>query len=487
MGKAKIDRWVDFSELPKKINSKGDESIVWSEVDSLELKFKYDYIEGIIKILRNDKLNKKLVIQYLDYDEYCISYGNFRNVNLQNCIGYDRSKYYYEINEHIIDDKRNMIILDRKYQVGEGFKFKYYKYKCLKCGFDCNNTMFESRKSDGYWMLESSLKDGKGCASCSKNSRIVIQGINDIPTTAPWMVKYFQGGYDESKLYLSSTHTKFTPMCPHCGRIKNKPMSILNLYRTRSIGCSCGDGFNYSEKVMRSIFEYLKLDFISELGNNTFRWITNNYRYDFYIPSLKLIIEVDGGFHRKDNTMNGQTKEESKFMDNEKDRLAKENGYEVMRIIYDHYDLNEFKFSIIKSELSNVLNLDSISWDDIDKLADRNICKEVCLYRVNNPCKTLLETSLIFNLSDTTVVKYINKGKKFGWMDNYKKVQNQGKRIIVLKDGEEVCNLNSTMDLVRDGESLFGVDFKQSSVSKAIKENIEYKGFFIKFSNEMEG
>lgn len=75
-------------------------------------------------------------------------------------------------------------------------------------------------KLDGYeWNpIAAELLRGRGCSVCSRKKW--VQGYTDIPSVAPWMVDYFQGGYDEAKMYTVSSTQKIKPMCPICGRIK---------------------------------------------------------------------------------------------------------------------------------------------------------------------------------------------------------------------------------------------------------------------------
>ena len=70
---------------------------------------------------------------------------------------------------------------------------------------------------------------------------------------------------------------------------------------------------------------------------------------------MKLIIETDGGFHRTDNLMSGQTAEESKFIDDAKDKCAIDNGYKVIRVS----DQNDFKQSVLNN-LGKIFDLNDI-------------------------------------------------------------------------------------------------------------------------------
>ena len=121
----------------------------------------------------------------------------------------------------------------------------------------------------------------------------------------------------------------------------------------------CGDGVKFPNKFAFNLLEQLGLDFVTEYSP---KWIGRK-SYDFYIPSLNLILEMDGGFHNKDNKMSGQTKEESREIDDYKDKLAKEHGIEVVRIDCDYYILTEratyIKQNILNSKLSTLFDLNT--------------------------------------------------------------------------------------------------------------------------------
>ena len=113
-----------------------------------------------------------------------------------------------------------MEIIDRKYIPRvcnrSTIKEKYYEIYCNRCGTK-------------HWVVENSiLKLKTGCPCCA--GKVVVEGINDIPTTTPWMVKYFQGGYDEAKLYNANSSKKLNFKCPICGTIKSKSINIYTLH-----------------------------------------------------------------------------------------------------------------------------------------------------------------------------------------------------------------------------------------------------------------
>jgi hypothetical protein len=81
---------------------------------------------------------------------------------------------------------------------------------------------------------------------------VTVKGINDIKTTAPWMVKYFYNE-KEAEAYTKSSRNKIKIKCPDCGRTKDNKVSISSIYYKKSISCICSDKTSYPEKF---IFQY---------------------------------------------------------------------------------------------------------------------------------------------------------------------------------------------------------------------------------------
>ena len=231
------------------------------------------------------------------------------------------------------------------------------------------------------------------------------------------MIDYFVNKEDAYN-YTKSSDKRIEMKCPYCGKIKDKPIKIATLYTKHSIGCNCKDGISYPNKLMSNILKSLNLEFISEYSP---KW-SNNKKYDFYIPSKKLIIEMDGHFHYQNNTMNGQTANKSKEIDIYKDRLVEEHGLEIVRIRcdYDKIDnrLSYIKHHILNSQLINKINLSQIDWGKIDELSLDNFIKNVCeYYEEYKTEKTLIEISEHFDISYRTLFDYLHKGNQIGWCE----------------------------------------------------------------------
>jgi hypothetical protein len=148
------------------------------------------------------------------------------------------------------------------------------------------------------------------------------------------------------------------------------------------------------------LLKELKIKYIFQYSP---KWIKPK-KYDFYIPSMKLIIEMDGGLGHgsKDNNMNGMTKEESKAKDDYKDELAKLHNIKIIRINCDYND-TDVRFKFIKqntiNKLRNVFNLNNINWNKCDLFAGKSsLLLEVCKLKKENiviPNEKLMDCGLM--------------------------------------------------------------------------------------------
>lgn len=386
----------------------------------------------------------------------------------------------YSMFDEIKDERRNLKIIGKELRVREKShnnicRDKWYKYRCNICGWD------------NGWIVEYSLDSKSGCSCCA--GKTVVEGINDIPTTAPWMVKYFQGGYDEAKLYTRTSNKKIYPICPECGNIRNINIPICTIYKKQSIGCSCGDGISYPNKFAYNMLKQLGLNFISEYSPE---WI-NPKRYDFYfeLNNNKYILEMDGGWHNKDNNLSGQSKEKSKNIDKYKYYSAIKNGIKVIRINCGKSDMKYIAYNILHSELTKILNLSVVDWIECDKYAISNLAKEICLFWSDNSQLSSKDLSKIYKLNYCTIIKYLKIGSIHAWcqylpsderLKGTKKVKElMGKPIEVFKNNVSYGKFNSTVELANRSYDLFQIKFSQASISRASNSNKEYKGFIFKY------
>lgn len=435
----------------------------------------------------NNRSNTKFRINYKCRDSI-ISCERFLDGSLGEILNLITKDFKHEIGDLFRDLKRDISITDREYRIkernpdkkGRVYKVdeKWYKYTCNVCGW-----------TEG-WIDEGNLKKGNGCSCCSGDT--VVPHINSIKAKAPWMIDLGVSEEDAVK-YTSCSNKKIKVLCPDC--YTEKIVMINNVYKKKSISCSCGDSKSYITKYVMSILNQISYNYEIEVKHDWCFYLNSlkdkiSYGiYDFVIEDIKLIIETDGEFHRKDNNMSGQSKEQSKFIDKEKDKLAKENGYKVVRIS----DEGNIKNNILNSDMIELFDLSKVDWLKCEEFALKNIAKEVCCYwNKKNEWETTKDLEKVFKLNKTTLSKYLKSGAKLGWC-NYDPVEEKlkvSKRFN--RTGSEVEVFDSLKksqgifisisELCRKSYDLFGVEFSTTNVS-AVCRGVQksHRGYTFKY------
>lgn len=388
-----MHKYIELNNLPT--THKG---IDWSSIKNVDVYFEYDDIKDYIHIV--DYSDKKLTITYKDKID-CINTSNFRKVKFGKILNIITKAFKLEIGTIINDTRRNLTIIDRKLESDNiGINRKYYKYKCNKC-------------PNEDWIEESNLLSGKGCNVCNASNAKVLMGYNDIATTAPWMVKYLVDKEDAYK-YTHNSSIKIKVKCPDCGKIKGTSVTINNLYKTNSIGCTCSDKISYPEKFLINILEQLNIDFVYQLSKSNFKWC-GGYRYDFYLKDYNIIIETHGEQHYRDTQW--RTYVEQHEIDVNKKNLALNSGVsDYIEIDCRKSYLNFIQKSVLNSNLIKYFDFDNIDWISVGEYASKNLAKEVCKYYEENKLNMLIKDMINnFNISDCAFRRYIKIGNELGW------------------------------------------------------------------------
>lgn len=346
-----------------------------------------------------------------------------------------------------------------------------------------NNVLLKCRNGHGDYVAicNNVYNRGMSCSVCS--GRRVKTGINDIATTHPNLVKYFVYKDDtRNKSYGSSE--KVLMKCPECGC--EKYMSICTLTRY-GFSCSmCSDGISYPNKLMLSLLRELSVNFDIEYSPS---WAIDGTgsqrRYDFHIPSKKLIIEMDGGWHFKDNTFNGRTFEESMDIDLWKDTQAMLHGVEVVRIDSKDSELEYIKSNIINSKLSVLFNFDKVDWVEVGMSCTSSLMiKTIDVYN-SATMMSVKKISNIVGVSEASAISYLNRGKalglcKYDGKENQRKIM--GKRVSIEKDGIEIGVFDSVSHLSNLSLELLGVKLVKSQIALVCAhKKSSYKGFVFRY------
>ena len=285
-------------------------------------------------------------------------------------------------------------------------------HKCMKaeCGFEWD-------------VSPDSILQGYGCPVC-KNKRVSI-GINDMWTINPKLAALLSNPEDGYK-YTQGSNKRVDWVCPLCHTfISNK---VINHVRIYGLSCpSCSDGISYANKFFFNILSDLNIEFEYEKSFNWCSFYLNNVlkkgRYDFVftIDTINYIVELDGYYHNNPHEKGILTLDDSIFIDSEKDRLAFENGYIIIRIACD-YSKEKIPFELIKnnlinSDLNNVLNLSSVDWDDCNRRSQNSRLVECC--ELWNKGMLIKDIAIFFKLDRSTITKYIKIGNNIGLCPTY--------------------------------------------------------------------
>lgn len=484
-------RKVFLDNLPR-CNSRID----WKSSIGYTVNFIYDNIEGTLEIINYYKSNSgKQYYITIKYENITYNIGTqlFKRGKLHALLAYKTYKiitFKYQINQIINDNHRNIKITDSFVDFNKTKNKKYYKYLCLKCGY-----------KDGV-IEEYNLMSGIGCACCA--GKIVAENINDIPTTDPWMVPYFQGGYDEAKLYNHCSAKRLLFKCPNCNSIMKQKTTIANLYTHKGAKCPiCSDGYSSIAKYFYSLLLQLKEqnqidDFEME---KKFIWCSfynpfiENMSYgiyDFVIERKKLIIEIDGGFHRKSRKESKISLDEIKYRDNQKDVLAINNGYDILRIS----DEGNFQNNIISSTLINIFDLSKIDWNNCLQNSLHTFVKEVCDIKYEHPEYSISDIRKIFPFGEAAIRSWLKVGKTLGWCE-YNPVEEmkngmytkgmtgsyEMKPVICLENGK---TFNSISECARITSLDFGCNISRKCVSMVChNKRTHTRGYHFKFISDL--
>ena len=341
---SKVDKFVDISNLPKK----NDKIIDWEKSVGKRCSFYYGGITGKIEIVdyipsSNNNKYSKLILSYNVIIGELLP-NNFRNGVIGGFLKKHTVDFKYAVGDIVHSKNNDLILLDRFYVKKDGRNRKHYKYRCLTCGYEGETT-------------ESIILQNKGCPACA--GKVVVVGLNDIPTTEPWMIDFFQGGIDEAKQYTKGSTKKIVPKCPVCGRVMNKSVQICSLYSSHKCGCKCDTYMSFPEQVLYNLLLQFDIDFIHEASENILPW-AKKYKYDFYIPSLNCIVETHGGQHYGHGFENigGKTLKEQQLIDLNKKQLAIDNKISYyFEIDCRHSDIEWILSSLEESRLFEILSI----------------------------------------------------------------------------------------------------------------------------------
>lgn len=323
---------------------------------------------------------------------------------------------------------------------------------------------------------------GLGCSYCSNKK---THELNCIGYKRPDLLKYFVD-VEDSKKYTEFSSKIVDVKCPNCGDIRTIRISDMSTY---GFNChKCNDNISLPEKFCYNLLKELEVDFTKE---KVFNW-SENKRYDFYIPSLDMVIEVHGEQHYTQSfkSLGGKSVEEEKVNDNYKENLAKLNGIKNYLIVdCRNSDLNWLKDNFIK-RLSSYFNLENIDWKNIYLNSNKSIVVYICeqwnRYYKTHTTKDLAE---LLKLNQSMIANSVKRGVSLGLCEYDKEIERSKS---ARKISKPVIQLDLDGNFVRELKScreglIYGFD--NSSISACCRGVRKvHKGFkFVYKENYMGG
>lgn len=343
-------------------------------------------------------------------------------------------------NKEFLQKLKNLNIKYIPLEEYKGFRVSI-KWMC------CENYkhIFEAKPCDIY-------SSRCNCPYCSH--RKVFVGETDMWTTNQELASMLANPNDGYK-YFANGSQELDWICPTCKSIvKNKRINDVS---TNGLPCqNCSDGMSFCEKFIYELFIQLKYDFIFD---KTISW-SNGKRYDFYIPTMNLIVEAHGLQHYEKSFMNySNTKRKSRTIDEEIDNdiykkdLALSNGIKYyIQLDCKESNLDYIKNSVLNSELNNLFDLSVIDWNKCYKATlTSNIV--LCANLWNNGMKNTKDIADYTGIHICSVISNLKKAAIIGMCDyvvNYKKNQKRYKKVLCVETQKVYECVN---DVKKDGYS----------------------------------
>lgn len=219
--------------------------------------------------------------------------------------------------------------------------------------------------------------------------------------------------------------------------------------------------------------EYLNIDYIYQLSSAKKDWC-QNFRYDFYfkIDNDEYIVETHGSQHyNMPSSFYGKKQSDIADNDMKKYNLAIQNGIKPQNYITvdcSNSDFNYIKSSILNNtNLSKVLDIESINWETVAERACTNLFKKVCEMYNENPDLQRVADEL--NLCKATIRNYVKIGTKLGLCYYSPKESFCPSLNAYSPDGEYLGTFTSPIDAERQLNQKHNLNLSYKSISSVCR------------------
>ena len=369
------------------------------------------------------------------------------------------TSFLYKSGDTVKTKQGEITIIEQIYPKDSPWKNrKGYSYACNRCPHSGD-------------IREEKLKMGQGCPVCSGNK--TVAGINDMATTAPWILDWVVHKED-ARTYSSKSNKEIMFKCIDCGHKKKMRIYDFFAYGFSCPRCSLKRG--YPESFLSNLLSSLGVSFETRV---TFEW-SKRRQYDFYLPDHSVIIETHGGQHYKDSYgVFKRTLEEEQYNDRWKEEMARKNGIEHYIVLDCRLsELNHVKESIMNSSLPDLFDFaeGEVNWTECHYSSiNTNITKEVCT--LWNSGLSVKHIATEINVSTATIRKHLMSGNILNWCsyDTKNELQKAGRKSGVKgckkvlyhnPQNNDTQTFNSIKECCVELEKRYGIKFNDSAISR---------------------
>lgn len=333
---------------------------------------------------------------------------------------------------------------------------------CLNCGNIISKPISDFKESNYACHF---------CYKIKSREKTLIKNYDNIYS----IIKEKEDGYK----YHVTDNDYIDFVCPECKSTSKKKIS--NVYKNGFKCTYCSDNVSFPNKIMRSVLDELKIDYIPEAN---FYWGINKstnkrYRYDFYIKDKSCIVEMMGMQHEQDVPNWKVSAEEIKTRDADKKELAIRNGISnYIEIDCCVSDIDYIFNNLLKSKLANIIDLDSVDKNRVGEISAKSIMIECWNIWNSNPDCTTTELCKIFKLERHAIIDYLKAGSKIGCCNYDTTIENKKrvKRGIRTRCG--VLNLyDDSGKVIRSFDSVLDICRKTGCESYPIYKELRKNGF----------
>lgn len=433
---------IDLNSLPKtKVG------IDWRNVKNKTAQLLFDDKKYILKITSNKNSERQVSILLNDV-EGMVNDANIKKIKLSSFIPEQRVMYIYryEVGDIVEFSESKFKILKQLQLYGKDVNKTGYQIECLNCGY-----IHDKRQS--------SLDLERGCACCT--GRITVKGINNANYLYPHIKQYLVNESDGDVLTPYDAHKPIKTKCPNCNYINDKSRMFMLCKEFKCTQCMSG---SRGERVVSNMLKNGGYEYEPQ-------FTIKSYFYDFYIPSLNMLLEVDGEQHRQEVNHFKTTLEKQLEIDRKKEELAVLLGYNFKRIEVDTYE-------DIKSIAEKLYFIDFDKNNLYDYLLDNQLMEFVELYNNGIPMNKIEKIIKKHKARVTYLAKLASTLGLIEYDKDDSKYRHSVRKIKCVTTGEEFNSISEAQNKY-NAHNIGRVCRGQSSYSGTLKDGTKLTWKFI--------